>query len=103
MGNTVAGKPGGSGMLKVLDHLEEWLLAPHGGPPGLHVGVDVVVNHLPEGARRKCILFSLFAGALFTGVVAAFGANFVWQLTHTSQRSPDMEVPMWIVYLAIPL
>ena len=145
-------------MLKVLDHLEEWLIASlmggatliifvavihryaagmpipvvqdwllalnlswaqelciymfvwmakfgaaYGVRTGIHVGVDVVVNHLPESARRKCIFFSLGAGALFTGVVATFGANFVWQLAHTSQTSPDMELPMWIVYLAIPL
>jgi C4-dicarboxylate transporter DctQ subunit len=145
-------------MLKVLDHLEEWLIASlmggatliifvavihryaagmpipvvqdwllslnlswaqelciymfvwmakfgaaYGVRTGIHVGVDVVVNHLPANARRKCIFFSLACGALFTGVVAAFGANFVWQLTHTSQTSPDMELPMWLVYLAIPL
>ena len=35
-------------------------------------------------------------------MVAAFGASFVWQLAHTDQTSPDMELPMWIVYLAIP-
>jgi C4-dicarboxylate transporter DctQ subunit len=145
-------------MLKVLDHLEEWLIAllmggatliifvavihryaagmpipvvqdwllslnlswaqelciymfvwmakfgaAYGVRTGIHVGVDVVVNHLPEGARRKCIFFSLSAGALFTGVVATFGGSFVWQLAHTSQTSPDMELPMWLVYLAIPL
>jgi C4-dicarboxylate transporter, DctQ subunit len=76
--------------------------AAYGVRTGIHVGVDVVINRLPESARRKCILFGLAAGALFTGVVAAFGANFVWQLSHTDQTSPDMELPMWLVYLAIP-
>jgi C4-dicarboxylate transporter DctQ subunit len=77
--------------------------AAYGVRTGIHVGVDVVINHLPELLRRKCIFFGLAAGALFTGVVAAFGANFVWQLSHTNQTSPDMELPMWLVYLAIPL
>jgi C4-dicarboxylate transporter DctQ subunit len=40
---------------------------------------------------------------VFTGIVGSFGANFVWRLAHTDSTSPDMEVPMWIVYLAIPL
>jgi C4-dicarboxylate transporter DctQ subunit len=77
--------------------------AAYGVRTGIHVGVDVVINRLPEHARRKCIFFNLAAGALFTGVVASFGANFVWQLAHTNQTSPDMELPMWLVYLAIPL
>jgi C4-dicarboxylate transporter DctQ subunit len=76
--------------------------AAYGVRTGIHVGVDVLVNRLPERGRRGCILFGLLAGALFTGVVAAFGANFVWQLSHTNQTSPDMELPMWLVYLAIP-
>jgi C4-dicarboxylate transporter DctQ subunit len=77
--------------------------AAYGVRTGVHVGVDVVINHMPEHIRAKFIYFSLFAGALFTGVVATFGASFVWQLMHTDQTSPDMEVPMWLVYLAIPL
>src|ERR1700675_4124142 len=76
--------------------------AAYGVRTGIHVGVDVLINHLPDRVRRKFILFGLVAGALFTGVVAAFGASFVWQLAHTDQTSPDMEMPMWIVYLAIP-
>ena len=66
--------------------------AAYGVRTGIHVGVDVLINHLPDGVRRKFILFGLGAGALFTGVVAAFGASFVWQLAHTDQT----------VYLASP-
>ena len=32
-----------------------------------------------------------------------FGASFVGQMWHTGQQSNDLEAPMWIVYLAIPL
>jgi C4-dicarboxylate transporter DctQ subunit len=77
--------------------------AAYGVRTGIHVGVDVLVNKLPPRGRFSSILLGLLAGAFFTGVVAAFGASFVWSLAHTDQTSPDMEVPMWIVYLAIPL
>jgi C4-dicarboxylate transporter, DctQ subunit len=76
--------------------------AAYGVRTGIHVGVDVLVNQLPANIRKQMILFSLFAGAFFTAVIATFGANFVWQLAHTDQTSPDLEVPIWIVYLAIP-
>ena len=77
--------------------------AAYGVRTGIHVGVDVLVNHLPPRGRFTSILVGLLSGALFTAVVGTFGANFVWTLAHTDQSSPDLEVPMWIVYLAIPL
>ena len=77
--------------------------AAYGVRTGIHVGVDVLVNRLNPARRKPVILFGLLAGALFTGVIAAFGANFVWHLSQTDQTTPDLEWPAWIVYLAIPL
>ena len=77
--------------------------AAYGVRTGIHVGVDVLVNKLPPKGRLTSILIGLLAGALFTGVVGTMGAKFVWDMAHTDQVSPDLEAPMWIVYLAIPL
>jgi C4-dicarboxylate transporter DctQ subunit len=77
--------------------------AAYGVRTGIHVGVDVLINDLPPKMRYSSVCFALFAGAFFTFVVGSFGANFVWEMAHTDQTSPDMEAPMWLVYLAIPL
>jgi C4-dicarboxylate transporter DctM subunit len=77
--------------------------AAYGVRTGIHVGVDVLVNVLPASSRRRVITFSLLCGALFTAIVAGFGASFVNQMWHTGQQSNDLEAPMWIVYLTIPL
>lgn len=77
--------------------------AAYGVRTGIHVGVDVVINRLQSRWRNAFILFGLFSGAAFTATIATLGANFVWKMAHTDQTSPDLEVPMWIVYLAIPL
>jgi len=76
--------------------------AAYGVRTGIHVGVDVLINRLPDRQRAKVIVFGLLAGALFTGVVGTLGAEFVWDIAHTQQVSADLELPMWIVYLAIP-
>jgi C4-dicarboxylate transporter, DctQ subunit len=76
--------------------------AAYGVRTGIHVGVDVVINHLPPRWRFVAVMFGLLAGAFFTAVVGTLGAHFVYELSHTDQTSPDMEMPMWIVYLAIP-
>jgi C4-dicarboxylate transporter DctQ subunit len=145
-------------MLKVLDHLEEWIIATlmgaatiiifvavlhryasglpipvlqdalikinlswaqelciymfvwmakfgaaYGVRTGIHVGVDVLINQLKPKNRGRFIIFGLLAGAFFTGTVGTLGANFVWEIGHTEQVSADLEMPMWIVYLAVPL
>src|SRR5256885_15564611 len=76
--------------------------AAYGVRTGIHVGVDVLTNRLPPKFRFAFIVFALVAGAVFTGVIGTFGTIFVYDLAHTDQTSPDMELPMWLAYLAIP-
>jgi C4-dicarboxylate transporter DctQ subunit len=77
--------------------------AAYGVRTGIHVGVDVLINRLPDKPRAGFVLFGLACGALFTGIVGTLGAKFVWEIAHTDQVSPDLELPMWLVFLAIPL
>jgi C4-dicarboxylate transporter, DctQ subunit len=77
--------------------------AAYGVRTGIHVGVDVLVNRLSDFWRGKLIVLGLLAGALFTGIVGTLGAIFVHKMMDTSSTSPDLELPMWIVYLAVPL
>jgi C4-dicarboxylate transporter DctQ subunit len=93
--------------------------AAYGVRTGIHVGVDVVVNMASPAWRRRLVIFSLCAGAFFTGVVAALGAYFVWEngahyaFFHflgqptgelpEGPTTPDLEWPTWFVYSAIPL
>lgn len=77
--------------------------AAYGVRQGIHVGVDVIVKQLPERPRGILVVVSLLAGALFTGIVGTLGANFVWHIAHTDQVSADLEMPMWLVYLCVPL
>jgi len=77
--------------------------AAYGVRTGIHVGVDILLNSLPDRSRYFMVLFGLLAGALFTAIVGSLGAEFVWHIAHTDQISPDLEMPMWIVYLAVPL
>ena len=77
--------------------------AAYGVRTGIHVGVDVLVNKLAPPSRKRVVLFGLACGALFTFIVGTMGAKFVFGLMDTDQTSPDLELPSWIVYLAIPL
>jgi C4-dicarboxylate transporter DctM subunit len=77
--------------------------AAYGVRTGIHVGVDVFVHTLDERHAKRVVLFGLICGAIFTGTIAVLGADFVYYMHQTGQQSNDLEAPMWIVYLAIPL
>ncbi|MBF0214459.1 MAG: TRAP transporter small permease [Magnetococcales bacterium] len=77
--------------------------AAYGVRTGVHVGVDVLVNRLAEPWHHRIVLFGLGSGALFTAIIGTLGAHFVWAISRTDQTSPDLELPVWLVYLCIPL
>uniref|UniRef100_C6E5M1 Tripartite ATP-independent periplasmic transporter DctQ component n=1 Tax=Geobacter sp. (strain M21) TaxID=443144 RepID=C6E5M1_GEOSM len=93
--------------------------AAYGVRSGIHVGVDVLVTRLPDSWRRTTVVLAIIGGALFTGLIGALGAMFVWEngfhyalfnklgmdVTELIEGpiTPDLEWPTWIVYSAIPL
>ena len=93
--------------------------AAYGVRTGIHVGVDVLINRLPEEWRRLSVLIGLSGGALFTVIVGTLGAIFVWEnglhyaLFHAlgigtgelpqGPTTTDLEWPTWVMYSAVPL
>jgi C4-dicarboxylate transporter DctQ subunit len=93
--------------------------AAYGVRTGIHVGMDVLINRFNPTLRGRFIIFSLLAGAAFTGMVATLGGHFVWDnglhyaVFHAlgidtgdlpeGPITPDLEWPTWFVYSAIPL
>jgi C4-dicarboxylate transporter DctQ subunit len=77
--------------------------AAYGVRTGIHVGVDVMINRAAAAPAGSTCCSACLAGAAFTGIVGTLGATFTWDIGHTDSVSPDLEMPMWIVYLCIPL
>ncbi|HEY5579807.1 MAG TPA: TRAP transporter small permease [Rhodoferax sp.] len=93
--------------------------AAYGVRTGIHVGVDVLINRMPDKTKGKFIVLGLCAGALFTSIVATLATRFVWDngahyawfhLLGLSvdgipegPTTPDLEWPTWMVYSAVPL
>ena len=77
--------------------------AAYGVRIGIHVGVDVLVERLQGNAKRIVTIIAISGGILFTFIVAWIGTDFVWHVYKNGQTSPDLEIKMWIVYLAVPL
>jgi C4-dicarboxylate transporter DctQ subunit len=77
--------------------------AAYGVRTGIHIGVDLLVNHASPPWRRRLVALGLLLGALFTSIIAFLGARWVIFMHETGQVSSDLEWPRWIIYLCIPL
>ena len=77
--------------------------AAYGVRIGIHVGVDVLVQRLEGTAKKVVTVIAMSGGILFTGILVWIGTDFVYHVYKGGQTSPDLEIKMWIVYLAVPL
>lgn len=77
--------------------------AAYGVRIGIHVGVDMVVNKLDDKWRRIVTIIAMSGGIVFTAILVWIGSTFVYHVGVGGQISADLEMPMWIVYLAVPL
>ncbi len=77
--------------------------AAYGVRTGIHVGVDILAERLEGAARRTITTIAMSGGVVFTAIITWIGTDFVWHVRLGGQVSPDLEMPMWIIYLAVPL
>ncbi len=93
--------------------------AAYGVRTGIHVGVDILINNVPDRQRTVLVHLGLLAGVVFTALIGLFGLFFVWEngmayatLTTLGMEvgeyfegptTPDLEWPTWAVYAAVPL
>ena len=77
--------------------------AAYGVRTGIHVGVDILAERLEGNARKIITIIAMSGGALFTAIITVIGTDFVLHVRQGGQITPDLEIPSWIVYLAVPL
>ncbi len=77
--------------------------AAYGVRTGIHVGVDILAERLTGTKRRAITTIAMSGGVIFTAILTWIGTDFVIHVRHGGQTSPDLEMQMWIIYLAVPL
>lgn len=77
--------------------------AAYGVRTGIHVGVDILAERLSGAKRRAITTIAMSGGVVFTAILTWIGFDFVWHVYKGGQVSPDLELKMWIIYLAVPV
>jgi C4-dicarboxylate transporter DctQ subunit len=74
-----------------------------GAKTGAHVGLEAFVNLFPPKLRRLATLASGVLSMGFCLFLAVYGVSLAKRIINTGQRSPALEIPMGLVYAAVPV
>lgn len=68
-----------------------------------HIQVDIVYDKLPKGAKKVVDLFATLVSISFCVAYTYYGIILVENRFHSGMVSLDVGIPMWIVYLILPI
>lgn len=70
---------------------------------GSHISVDYATHNLSSRYKKFLSIIVVFLTILFLCIVTVYGFKLFIKIYHSTQRSPAMQIPMFVPYLAIPV
>ncbi len=77
--------------------------AAYGFKKGIHISVTVVLNLFPPKMAKYIFFFANIISFIYLSLSAYFGYQVVLLLADIEEMSVDLEIPMWIPNLVLPL
>ncbi len=74
-----------------------------GARKGAHVTIDLISEVLPEAIAHRVLQIATLISALGSLLLFYYSVILVQNMLKFQQVSAAMQVPMWIVYLALPI
>ncbi|MDR2442539.1 MAG: TRAP transporter small permease [Deltaproteobacteria bacterium] len=74
-----------------------------GAKTGAHVGLEAFINLFPPKLTKFALLLSGIISMTFCLFLTAYGSYLVRRIIKTNQASPALEIPMGLVYAAVPI
>lgn len=68
-----------------------------------HLGVDILINAFEPKTQKIVVVATFWLSALFTLTIAILGYQHVTDILAFGQVSPELEVPLYIPRLLIPI
>lgn len=70
---------------------------------GEHISINLLVERVNKKIAKLLILFSYLVTLVFLCAVSYYGYEYLLLVIELEEMSVDLEVPMWIPYLVIPI
>ena len=68
-----------------------------------HISIDLLVQSMNKKTSKIMMLISRFITFVFLCAVAYYGYEYLQLVIEIEETSVDLEIPMWIPYLVIPI
>lgn len=80
-----------------------WISACYIMRSGKHIRIETLKNKLPKPIQKWAEAFVLILWSIFALFLAIEGWKLVMGIQATGQVSPSLGIPMWLVYMALPI
>lgn len=77
--------------------------AAYGFKKGIHISVTILLHALPRQFAKWVLVFSHFISFCYLALSAYLGYELVLLMADLEEMSVDLEIPMWIPQLVLPL
>ncbi len=68
-----------------------------------HISISILLEKVSAPLAKGLMLLSHTVSLVFLGAVAFFGYQYLLLVVELEEMSIDLEIPMWIPYLVIPI
>ena len=68
-----------------------------------HIAVDLFLLKAPPKVQKILILITLIISVIYVGAIAYFGYQYVLLYIDLGEMSVDLDIPLWIPYVVIPI
>lgn len=77
--------------------------AAYGFKQGIHISVTLLIGIFPPFIGKLFVLFAHFITITYLTVISYFGYQLVLMLIDFEEVSVDLQIPMWIPHLVLPI
>jgi C4-dicarboxylate transporter DctQ subunit len=68
-----------------------------------HISIGLLVQNIDKKYAKGVFIFTQTISIIFLGVIAWYGYEYLLLVNELEERSIELNIPMWIPYLIIPL
>ena len=68
-----------------------------------HIAVDVVLIKTPPTIRKILMLISLLVAFVYVVAISYYGYQYVLLYMDLGEMSVDLDIPLWIPYVVVPI
>lgn len=68
-----------------------------------HIAVDIILIKTPPKVRKILMLLSLVVALIFVSAISYYGYQYVLLYIDLGEVSVDLDIPLWIPYVVVPI